>query len=484
MSTAIWWIRRDLRLTDNQALSAACQGNDQVIPLFILDPIVLESRWASQQRTAFLFAGLRALDDALRERGSRLFVRQGEPSAVLTHLVTESGATQIHAERDHSPYAQRRDAAIAAGLPLTLHEGVTVRPLTAVTKQDGTPYLVYSPYRQRWLAHGPLTQANILSTPTLPATPTNLESLPIPTEPALAVRIPFPPGEAEAKRRLGHFVKGIGAPAYDYANGHNRPAYNATSQLSPYLRFGMISARLAALAAYTAIEQAPTEAGREGANLWLSELIWRDFYSGVMYHFPQVRYGSYRAGFDQVAWTNDEGHFAAWCEGRTGYPFVDAAMRQLRTLGWMHNRARMVAASFLIKDLLIDWRWGERWFMQQLIDGDPAANNAGWQWVAGTGVDAAPYFRVFNPITQGKKFDPQGDYVRQWVPELQNVPSTLIHTPWQMSEDEQQKADCYIGEDYPPPLVDHEWARDRMLAAYKAVRQKKESSVNREQKAI
>jgi deoxyribodipyrimidine photo-lyase len=472
VSVAIWWIRRDLRLTDNQALHAACQGNAQVIPLFILDPTVLESRWASPQRTAFLFAGLRALDDALRERGSRLLVRQGDPAAVLAQLVSESGATQIHAERDHTPYAQRRDQAIAAALPLTLHEGITVRPLTAVMKQDGTPYLVYTPYRQRWLAHDPVTRPDILPIPPLLATPTDVESLPIPTEPTLAARIPFPPGEAEAERRLGQFINGINAPIYDYTQGRERPALNVTSQLSPYLRFGMVSARLAALGAYTALAQAATAAAREAADTWLRELIFRDFYIGVMQHFPQVRYGSYRAGFEDVAWTNDSAHFTAWCEGRTGYPFVDAAMRQLQTLGWMHNRARMVVASFLVKDLLIDWRWGERWFMQQLIDGDPAANNAGWQWVAGTGVDAAPYFRVFNPIMQGKKFDPQGDYVRQWVPELQKVPTKQIHTPWQMNKDEQHKADCYIGEDYPPPLVDHEWARDRMLAAYKAVRQR------------
>ena len=190
-----------------------------------------------------------------------------------------------------------------------------------------------------------------------------------------------------------------------------------------------------------------------------------------MYFFPQARYGSYRQELNAVAWQNDKSHFAAWCEGRTGYPFVDAAMRQLQTIGWMHNRARMVVASFLVKDLLIDWRWGERWFMQQLIDGDPAANNAGWQWVAGTGADAAPYFRVFNPISQGQKFDPQGDYVRQWMPELQAVPKKFIHAPWQMSKSDQRKARCRIGEDYPPPIVDHAWARDRMLAAYKAVRQ-------------
>lgn len=471
MSVAIWWIRRDLRLTDNQALTAAAREASHLIPLFILDPAIARSPWASPQRLAFLLGGLRALDSALRERGSRLIVREGRPAAVLATLVAEQGVTQIHAERDHSPYAQRRDQAVAEHLPLQLHDGVTIRPLTAVHKNDGTPYVMYTPYRNRWLSLAPITRRDILPAPTQILTPAHVESLPLPTEPALAARIPFPPGEAEAKRRLTNFIQGEKAPIYDYAQGRDRPAESLTSQLSPYLRFGMVAPRLAALAAYQAVAQAATPTAREGATIWLSELIWRDFYTGVLHHFPQVRSGSYRQEFDAVAWQNDEGHFAAWCEGRTGYPFVDAAMRQLQTLGWMHNRARMVVASFLVKDLLIDWRWGERWFMQQLVDGDPAANNAGWQWVAGTGADAAPYFRVFNPVSQGQKFDPQGAYVRQWVPELQQVPQKFIHTPWQMSKSDQIKARCRIGEDYPPPLVDHEWARDRMLAAYKAVRQ-------------
>ncbi len=199
----------------------------------------------------------------------------------------------------------------------------------------------------------------------------------------------------------------------------------------------------------------------------MNELVWREFYSAILYHFPYVRQMAFRPAMRQISWRNDPADFAAWAAGRTGYPVVDAAMRQLNTTGWMHNRARMIVASFLTKDLLVDWRWGERYFMQQLLDGDPAANNGGWQWTAGTGTDAAPYFRVFNPVLQGIKFDPQGAYVRRWTPELAAVPDEFIHTPWKMPVELQRSAGCIIGKDYPAPIVDHAAARQRVLAAYR-----------------
>ncbi|MGF1505095.1 MAG: cryptochrome/photolyase family protein [Anaerolineae bacterium] len=232
----------------------------------------------------------------------------------------------------------------------------------------------------------------------------------------------------------------------------------------------MIAARRAAVAAYHAMENAPDKAARENAETWLSEIIWRDFYIHILYHFPHVRGDNFRPAYDDLAWENDSEQFAAWCEGRTGYPLVDAAMRQLTVSGWMHNRARMVVASFLTKDLLIDWRRGERFFMQHLVDGDPASNNGGWQWAAGTGTDAQPYFRIFNPTSQASKHDPQGAYIRRWVPELADVPDEHIHEPWLMDEDTQQKAGCVIGEDYPAPVVDHKRARKRTLEAYKTAR--------------
>jgi deoxyribodipyrimidine photo-lyase len=287
----------------------------------------------------------------------------------------------------------------------------------------------------------------------------------------LPAAVPFPPGESEAQRRLDSFVDPGDAPIYRYAEGRNRLDQEGTSLLSPYLRFGMISARHAVVSAMTAIEAAPNPQGRKGAETWLSELIWREFYVHIHYHFPQVHGLSFRPVYDRIVWENDAEAFAAWCEGRTGYPVVDAAMRQLVESGWMHNRARMIVASFLVKDLLIDWRWGERFFMQHLVDGDPAANNGGWQWTAGTGTDAAPYFRIFNPVLQGKKHDPAGVYVRRWLPELARVPDKFAHEPWKMPPDVQHEVGCTIGQDYPTPIVDHAWARERTLSAYRSAKE-------------
>jgi deoxyribodipyrimidine photo-lyase len=234
----------------------------------------------------------------------------------------------------------------------------------------------------------------------------------------------------------------------------------------------MLSARQAVMASLQTIKAAPNAEARQGAETWLDELIWREFYIHILYHFPHVRAMSFREDLRHVAWNDDETAFAAWCAGRTGYPIVDAAMRQLAQTGWVHNRARMIVASFLVKDLLIDWRRGERWFMQHLVDGDPAANNGGWQWTAGTGTDAAPYFRVFNPVLQGQKFDPDGTYVRRWVPELAGVPDKFIHQPWAMPPALQRQVGCTIGQHYPAPIVDHAHARERTIAAYAHARTK------------
>lgn len=464
--TAIWWVRRDLRLADNQALGAALSYAKDVIPLFILDPALLNSSYCGSKRITFLFGGLRELDEDLRQLGSSLVVRQGQPARVLADLVSESGAAAVFAEEDISPYARHRDSEVAKRVPLHLTGGLTVYPPDLVLKQDGRPYTVFTPFSKKWKALPAPEAVDLRPSPTRISTPA-LPSLPIPDDPPLAQPLSFMPGESEGLRRLNDFAVGAGAAVYGYNKQRNRPDIDGTSSLSPYLRFGMVSMRRAVDAARQAMEMAADENGRESAATWLNELIWREFFLSILYHFPHVRERSFRSQYDSVRWENDRQAFESWCQGRTGYPIVDAAMRQLLESGWMHNRTRMIVASFLVKDLLIDWRWGERWFMQHLIDGDPAANNGGWQWSAGTGTDAAPYFRVFNPILQSKKFDPFGRYIRRWLPELAEVPQKYIHEPWKMTADVQKGANCLLGQDYPLPIVDHAAARKRALAAYK-----------------
>lgn len=469
MKTTVWWIRRDLRLTDNQALAAAAKTAEQVIPLFIVDPFFAASDYVGDKRLAFLWAGLRQLDTDLRQRGSRLIVRYGRPHHVLSGILAETGAEAIFAEEDFSSYARQRDSQLAKSLPLYLVPGIVVHPPGTVLKQDGEPYTVFTPFKKNaWLERPLPQQSDLLSAPGRLSTPDKIQSDALPTKPELPKVMPFIPGEVEAQHRLEAFAqRAIGR----YAQDRDLVSLSGTSQLSPYLRFGMLSARQAVVTAVTAMQQASSNEARKGAETWLSELIWREFYVHILYHFPHVLHRSFRPEYDGIKWRNWEDEFDAWCNGRTGYPLVDAAMRQLTTIGWMHNRARMVVASFLVKDLLIDWRWGEKFFMQHLIDGDPAANNGGWQWTAGTGTDAAPYFRIFNPTAQSRKFDPDGAFIRRWLPELADVPNNFIHEPWKMPPLVQKSTNCQIGEDYPEPIVNHQKARDWTLAAYKSARE-------------
>ena len=454
MPVAIWWIRRDLRLTDNFALNTARQSGYPVLPVFIMDNRLMAGPVNRRQR--FLLNALKDLRAQLRQEGSDLLVRSGEPAEVLSALFKEMGAVGVYAEEDYSPYAVNRDAIVGRAVPLTLTPGLTIHPPNAVLKPDGSPYTIFTPYSRKWLS---------LPTPFLASNiPGNF--LPAEQFPASSSLPDLDPVEGfsathdETETRLALFLS---LRIDEYAEQRDRMDLNGTSVLSPYLRFGLLSApRL------SVIIRQQAENLTEGRRTWLNELVWRDFYQSILYHYPFVKHEAFQPKFRRITWRNAPGDLQAWKDGLTGYPVVDAAMRQLKSTGWMHNRARMITASFLTKDLLINWQEGERWFMDQLVDGDPAANNGGWQWAAGTGTDAAPYFRIFNPVLQGKRFDPLGAYIRRWVPELRNIPDDYIHEPWTIPPLEQASLGVIIGRDYPSPIVDHKKVRDRTLAAYRA----------------
>ncbi len=449
--TAIWWLRRDLRLGDNLTLSKALQSG-KVLPVFILDPPLLAGN--PTRRKKFLWSNLASLDQELRRRGSYLVVRKGKPVDVLSALLKETGAETIYAEEDFTPYDRLRSVLVGGCLPLKMVQGqLGLHPLAGM-KSNGTPYTVFTPFKKNWMA----------IKPEMPAIPAPNE---IPTIPDIeGDEIPagsneslFPPGETAAWDRLEDF---LASGITSYHKTRDRMDLEGTSRLSPYLHFGVLGLRTAYQRAFELLADLAGKPGKEGVETWLSELIWREFYIHILYHFPQVRTQNFRPEYDSIPWRNDKQEFQAWKEGQTGYPVVDAAMRQLKSTGWMHNRARMITASFLVKDLLIDWRWGESWFLDNLLDGDMAANNGGWQWVAGTGTDAAPYFRIFNPILQSKKFDPRGEYIQRWVPELSQVDAADIHAPWEKELNVP---------DYPGPIVDHKQARERTLVAYQSARE-------------
>ncbi len=461
--TNIWWIRRDIRLHDNPTLDAALLNADYFIPLFIIEPELMEN--AAPKRRAFLLNALADLDRELRKLGSHLILRQGPAYRVFKSLTESFESVTIYVHEDFSPFARARDQAIADQFDLHLQKGVVLRHPTEILKNDGNPYTVYTPYKNKWHRYPLPTPADCLPSPEhLPPLPKDLSSDPLPAVQSIAG---FPATANEAQNRLTTFTTGA---IQHYNSQRDRLDLHGTSCLSPYLRFGLISVREAFAQSQIAFLQADDDQTRAEIRTWMDELVWREFFTAILYHFPRVMEDPFREEYRDVPWRDAPEDLHAWQEGQTGYPIVDACMRQLKETGWMHNRERMIAASFLTKDLLINWQHGEAWFMDNLIDGDPAANNGGWQWTAGTGTDAAPYFRIFNPVLQGQKNDPDGAYIAQWVPELKSLPVKYRHEPWRLSEKEAEKYNFEYGKDYPERIVDHSFARQRTLAAYKSAR--------------
>ena len=465
--TAILWLRRDLRLHDHPALEAARADDEAMIPVFCFDDGLLKGRHASGPRTQFMLECLEELDAGLRDRGSRLYVRHGPPVREIVQLARDTGADTVHVSADVGPFARRRDAAVKQALAeidvaLIAHPGLfAIDALEPVRTGAGRPYTVFTPFYNKWLGEPRRSVSGApRALPAPPAGPGSPEAGTLPTLHELGleqeVEEPVPGGEQAGRDALHRFLRG---PVDDYAEGHDTLTGLAVSRLSPYLHFGCVSPR-----------EIEHELGRsEGAQALRRQICWRDFYAHVLGHFPRNAHSEFQDRYrGSIKWSYAEKRFEAWCEGRTGYPVVDAGMRQLRREGWLHNRARLVVGSFLTKDLGIDWRWGERYFMRLLLDGDEASNNGNWQWIASVGVDPAPAFqRIFNPARQLARFDPGGEYVREYVPELRDVPDKYLPEPWTMPDEVQTQAGCRIGTDYPEPIVDHKQAREEALARYR-----------------
>lgn len=466
--SSLVWFRRDLRDYDHAALYHALKTSKQVYCAFIFDTEILDQLTdKADRRVEFIWESVKELKSTLQQQGGDLIVRHGAASAEIPKLALELKVDAVFANRDYEPSAVARDTKVAKQLQndgIQFHDfkDQVIFEKDEVLTLAGKPFGVFTPYKNAalkklndfFLRAYPADQykAN-LAKPELTEMPslehlgfcrTNLASMKLPT------------GMSGAQQLFADFVERI----HQYKAARDFPAVKGPSYLSVHLRFGTISIRQLARTAW--------QIGGAGAEGWLNELIWRDFYFQILYHHPRIAHGhAFKADFDALPFPNDKTLFQAWCEGKTGYPLVDAAMRQINQTGWMHNRLRMVAASFLVKDLLIDWRWGEHYFADKLIDFDLSANNGGWQWSASTGCDAQPWFRIFNPITQSEKFDADGKFIRRYIPELANCTNKEIHAPWLIPANRQKELGLSIGINYPQPVVDHATQRLLALALYK-----------------
>lgn len=470
---ALVWLRRDLRLRDNVALAAAAEQSREVVLAFVVSPELLRSDRMGAPIVQAFFEAIAALRADLRERGSDLAILEGDFETELMRLAQRVGADALFFNEDYEPSAVARDARVEAAFR---DAGIEVQSfldhvcLAAgdVRTDAGDPYRVYTPYAKRWrdrYATAPVLPVDSLRAAGKRFAPAAAigasRALAQPEEFGFASSPQYPHcSESYAQHLLERYLA-EGGGVDRYAAQRDVPADDATSHLSVQLRAGTVGIRDVFARAFRAARDVSRA---KSVDKWIAELIWREFYQMLLKSFPRVVDHAFVEAGDNLRWENDERAFRAWCEARTGYPIVDAAMRQLNETGWMHNRLRMIVASFLTKDLLIDWRWGERYFEQHLADADLAQNNGGWQWAASTGADAAPYFRIFNPILQSKKFDPDGAFIRAMIPELRDVPDAAIHAPWEQP---------LLGSVYPPPIVDHAAARDRALASYAPVLGKK-----------
>lgn len=476
--TGLVWFRRDLRLDDHAALAEALAASRRVYCAFVLDRAILDPLRAAgirtDRRVEFIRAALLEVDAGLRRHGGALIVTHDRAAEAVPRLARELKVDAVFAADDYEPYARERDSAVERALAAEGRHFLRCKDHVIFEKADvltgsARPFAVFTPYRSAWLRR--LTPADVAPRPStgrldrLAPPPDGVAAIPslqqLGFEPGGLTQLPIRTGESGAAAQLEEFLSRIDR----YAAARDFPALRGPSYLSVHLRFGTVSIR--------ALVRAAVASDSDGARTWLSELVWREFYQMILWHHPHVAERAYRPEYDSIAWETGpeaDAAFAAWCTGLTGYPLVDAAMAQINSTGYMHNRLRMVVASFLSKDLGIDWRRGERYFAQQLNDFDLAANNGGWQWAASTGCDAQPYFRIFNPLTQSEKFDPEGAFIKRYLPQLAGFRAKEIHAPWRTPIERQRAAGCVIGVDYPAPIVDHSAARQKTLARYKAVK--------------
>ncbi|MGF1482189.1 MAG: FAD-binding domain-containing protein [Cyanophyceae cyanobacterium] len=455
----LFWHRRDLRMADNVGLTAARDQSPKVIGVFCLDPSILEKDDVAPARVTYMIGCLESLQQSYREAGSRLLILNGQPRQAIPALATALNAKAVFWNWDVEPYAQIRDKEVLEALrehaigTHTSWDQLMHRPGEVITKSSSKPYTVFTPFWRNWQSQ---QKADPLQTLQDADDITHEERLAAEAGGAIALpsakdlgfvwnqELPLGPGERVAQDRLAEFCD---RAIFDYGEQRDLPAIDGTSRLSAAHKFGAIGIRTVWQAAEAVYNECRSDEARNNVRTWQQELAWREFYQHVMYFFPDLADGPYRQEFKEFPWEDNQDHFQAWCEGKTGYPIVDAAMRQLNTIGWMHNRCRMIVASFLTKDLLIDWQWGEKYFMQKLYDGDLSANNGGWQWSASCGVDPKP-LRIFNPASQAQKYDSEAEYIRCWLPELSSVDTEHLVTG-KIPADERD----HCG--YPPPIVEH-----------------------------